>query len=95
VVTRRYCGSLTRPERRGLRRSAFAEAAGMLGAIATSGTRKVLAALARASGRTVARTVSGMGSKVKNGAGSVGKAVKNGAAGVVDTLAFRRKDESR
>jgi len=94
VVARRYCGALTRPERRGLRRSAFAEAAGMLGAIATAGTKRVIAALARASGRSVARTVSGVGSKVKNGAGTVGKAVKSGAVGVVDTLTFRRKDES-
>jgi len=104
VVTRRYCSSLTRPEKRGLRRSAFAEAAGMLGAIAATGTKKVLAAVAKASGRTVAKTVTGMGSKVKDGAGSagsavkssagsVGGAVKRGAGAVVDTLTFRRKGE--
>ena len=83
VVTRRYCGALVRPEKRGLRRSAFAEAAGMLGAIAASGSKKVISALARASGRTVTKTVSGIGSKVKNGADSV----------VKKTLSFRRKGE--
>ncbi len=101
VVTRRYCGALSRPAKRGLRRSAFAEAAGMLGAIAAAGTKKVVAAVARASGRTVAKTVTGMGSAVRSGAGSagnvvidgaasVGGAVKRGAGAVVDTLSFRR-----
>jgi len=103
VVARRYCGALTRPEKRGLRRSAFAEAAGMLGSIAAVGTKKVLAAVAKASGRTVAKTVTGMGGKVKSGAGSAGSAVKSGAGAVgsvvkkgagavVDTLTFRRKN---
>jgi len=105
VVTRRYCGALTRPDKKGLRRSAFAEAAGMLGSIAAVGTRKVIAAIAKASGRTVAKTVTGMGNKMKSGAGStgtavksgagaVGNAVKKGAGAVVDTLTFRRKDET-
>jgi len=80
VVSRRYCGALVRPEKSGLRRSAFAEAAGMLGAIAAAGSKKVIGALARASGRTVTKTVSEVGSKVKSGADSV-----------VKTLTFRRK----
>jgi hypothetical protein len=82
VVTRRYCGALTRPERRSLRRSAFAEAAGMLGSIATAGTKKVVSAVARASGRTVAKTVTGVGGKVLSGAGAVGNKVKRGAGTV-------------
>lgn len=82
VVARRYCGALTRPEKRGLRRSAFLEAAGMLGAIAAANSKKVVAALARASGRTVAGAVTGIGSKVRDGAGSVGSAVRSGAGSV-------------
>jgi hypothetical protein len=91
IVARRYCGSLTRPEKRSLRRNAFTEAAGMLGAIAGAGTRKVLTAVAKASGKTVAKTVAGVGGKVVDGAGAVGSAVKSGAGTVVDTLTFRRK----
>lgn len=83
IVARRYCGALVLPEKRGLRHSAFAEATGMLGAIAASGSKKVISALAKASGRTVSKTVSGIGSKVKNGADSV----------VRKTLSFRHKGE--
>ena len=83
VVARRYCGALTRPEKRGLRRAAFTEAAAMLGAIAASGARKVVGAVAKASGRTVAKTASDIGNKVKDGADSV-----------VKTLTFRSKDHS-
>ncbi|MGD8328362.1 MAG: DUF697 domain-containing protein [Acidobacteriota bacterium] len=79
VVTRRYCGALARPDKRSLRRSAFAEAAGMLGSIATAGTKKVVAAIAKASGRTVANTMTGVGGAVLSGAGAVGSKVKNGA----------------
>ena len=93
LVTRRYCGSLTRPDKRGLRRSAFVEAAGMLGAIASSGARRVVAAVVKASGRTVAKTATGIGSKVVQGAGVVGNKVKSGAGAVVDTLTFRRKGD--
>lgn len=93
IVARRYCGALVLPEKRGLRRSAFAEATGMLGAVAASGSKKVITALAKASGRTVGRTVSGIGAKVKDGAGSVGSSVKSGAGAVANTLRFRRKDE--
>jgi len=104
VVARRYCGALTRPDKTSLRRSAFVQAAGMLGSIATAGTKKVVAAIAKASGRTVANTVTGVGgkvlsgagavgSKVKNGAGSVGSAVKSGAGAVASTLTFRRNKQ--
>ncbi len=93
VVARRYCGSLTRPAKRGLRRSAFAEAAGMLGAIASSGARRVVAAVVKASGRTVAKTATGIGSKVVQGAAVVGNKVRNGAGAMVDTLTFRRPDD--
>ncbi len=82
VVARRYCGAMTRPENRSLRRAAFTEAAGMLGAIATSGAKKVVGAVAKASARTVAKTASSIGNKVKNSADSV-----------VKTLTFRSKRE--
>jgi hypothetical protein len=92
VVTRRYCGALSRPDKRGLRRSAFTEAAGMLGNIASAGAKRVVAAVAKASGRTVARTATGIGSKVVDGAGAVGSKVRSGADTVVNTLTFRRKN---
>lgn len=96
VVARRYCGSMTRPDKRSLRRYAFAEAAAMLGAIVATGAGKVAGAIAKASGRTVTKTVSGIGARVKDGAGSVGSAVKSGADAVVNTLSFRRKgDDAR
>jgi len=94
VVARRYCGALTRPEKRSLRRSAFLEAAGMLGAIAGAGSKKVVAALARASGRTVAGAVTGIGGKVKSGAGSVGNSVRRGAGTVLGTLKQKRGAEN-
>ncbi len=83
VVARRYCGAMTRPEKRSLRRAAFTEAAGMLGAIAGAGAKKVVGAVAKASARTVAKTAASIGSKVKNSADSV-----------VKTLTFRNKRES-
>ncbi len=82
VVARRYCGAMTRPEKRSLRRAAFTEAAGMLGAIAGAGAKKVVGAVAKASARTVAKTAASIGSKVKNSADSV-----------IKTLTFRGKRE--
>ncbi len=83
VVARRYCGAMIRPEKRSLRRAAFTEAAGMLGAIAGAGAKKVVGAVAKASARTVAKTASSIGDKVKSGANSV-----------VKTLTFRSKGDS-
>jgi len=82
VVARRYCGAMTRPVKRSLRRAAFTEAAGMLGAIAGAGAKKVVGAVAKASARTVAKTAASIGNKVKNSADSV-----------VKTLTFRGKRE--
>ena len=82
VVARRYCGAMTRPEKRSLRRTAFTEAAGMLGAIAGAGAKKVVGAVAKASARTVAKTAASIGSKVKNSADSM-----------VKTLTCRNKRE--
>lgn len=93
VVARRYCGSMTRPDKSSLRRYAFAEAAAMLGAIVASGAAKIAGAIAKASGRTVTKTVSGIGARMKDGAGSVGSAVKSGTDAVVNTLSFRRKGD--
>lgn len=93
IVARRYCGSLVRPPKRALRRAAFTEAAGMLGAIAAEGTRKVVAAVAKASGRGVATTVSNIGSRVRSGTDSMGSAVRSGAGSVIDALRPRRRGE--
>lgn len=93
VVTRRYCDALARPERKALRRAAFTEAAGMLGAIAATGTRRVLGAVARAGGRSVAGTFSGIGTRMRSGAGTMGGKVKNGAGAVIDSFTQRRKGE--
>lgn len=94
VVARRYCGALVRPPKRAVRRAAFSEAAGMLGAIAADGTRKVVAAVAKASGRGVAATVSNIGSRVRSGADSMGSAVRSGAGSVIDALKTRGGDDS-
>ena len=56
IVARRYCGAVTRPEAREVRRTAFTEAAAMLTGIAATGAKRVVGAVARASGRTVAKT---------------------------------------
>ena len=94
IVARRYCGAVARPSRRAVRRAAFTEAAGMLGAIAADGTRKVVAAVAKASGRGVAATVSNIGTRVRSGADSMGSAVRSGAGSVLDALKTRRREDS-
>lgn len=66
IVARRYCGALVQPQKRTLRHAAFVEAAGMLGAITASGTKRVVTALAKASGRKAKSTLNGITDKFKN-----------------------------
>jgi hypothetical protein len=58
MVAKRYCGSLVVAERRKLRRTASAEAAGMLGAIVRQGTAQLSKALWKASKGKVGKTLS-------------------------------------
>lgn len=69
LIARQYCGTLVRPERRALRRSALAGATGMLGVIAVDGARRVSRAFVEGSSRSVTGSVKALGGRVK-GAGS-------------------------
>lgn len=71
IIARDSCGSLLRPERRSLRRTAFVRAASMLTAIVVDGARKLSSALVKASGRKVGDTVSGLGVRVRNAGGRI------------------------
>jgi len=71
IVARDLCGTLVRPERRQLRRGAFAEAGKVLGSIAVSGARQLATALVKASGKTVGGAMTGLGDRVRNASGAV------------------------
>lgn len=61
IIAQQYSRALVRPERSSVRRAAVTQAAGMLGAIATEGGKKVWATIMRASGRSISGAVSGVG----------------------------------
>jgi len=71
IIAQSYCRALVRPAKSSLRRTAIARAAGMLGAIAVEGARKVSTALVKASGRTVGGAVASVGRRVRRAGGSV------------------------
>jgi hypothetical protein len=73
AITRRYCGSLVFQERRLLRRSASAEAVGLLGGIVLEGTRNITAAFVEATRLTMHDVASGTGDALRN----LGSALKD------------------
>ncbi len=82
VVTRQYCRAVARPERRGVRRTAVAQATRMLGGIVTEGAAQVSAAVWDASRRKIGGAAAGITGRVR-GMGSA----------VVDRMRPRRPGE--
>jgi hypothetical protein len=71
IITRRHCGALVLPDKRALRRTAVAQAAQMLGAIAQDGTKRVVSAFWTASKARAAGTARGMGDSVRQAASAL------------------------
>lgn len=71
IIAQEYSRALLRPRRRTLRRTAMARAAGMLGAIVAAGAGQVSSAIARATGRSITGTVTGMGRRMKDAGDAV------------------------
>jgi len=75
MVTKRYCRSLSRPERGMLRRSATAEAAGLLGGIVARGTGRLAAGVVSASAGRAWGVVEGAGRGVQTAGSATWDAV--------------------
>lgn len=73
VIAQEYSRALVRPERSTLRRTAVAQAAGMLGSIVADGAKKVSSSIARASGRTISGAISGVGERFRAAGGAVAR----------------------
>lgn len=73
VIAQQYSRALVRPERSTLRRTAAAQAAGMLGSIVAEGARKVSSSIARASGRTISGAFSGVSERFRAAGGAVAR----------------------
>lgn len=73
VIAQEYSRAVVRPERSTLRRSAVAQAAGMLGSIVAEGAKKVSSSIARASGRTISGAISGVGEGFRAAGGAVAR----------------------
>jgi hypothetical protein len=71
IITRRHCGALVLPDKRALRRTAVAQAAQMLGAIAQDGTKRVVSAFWTASKARAAGAARGMGDSVRQAASAL------------------------
>ena len=71
IITRRYCGSLVRPERKEVRRAAAAEAAMLLGGIVKDGAAKIT----RTTFEVAKGTVTGAAASVAGGAAELGSSV--------------------
>lgn len=85
IIAQEYSRGWVKPKRKELRRAAVTRAAGLLGAIAVAGAGTVSSAIAKASGRTMAGAVTG-----------VGRTVKKAGSSVFDFLPFGRgEDEDR
>lgn len=82
IIAQEYSRGWVKPKRRELRRAAVTRAAGLLGAIAVAGAGTVSSAIAKASGKTMAGAVTG-----------VGRTVKKAGSSVFDLLPFGRGDD--
>lgn len=65
AITKRYCRSLVAPSRQSVRHYASLEAAKMLGAIVTEGTKKISALIWSSSKNKMGEAVGGMGTYIK------------------------------
>ncbi|MGW8282555.1 MAG: hypothetical protein ACWGON_04560 [Gemmatimonadota bacterium] len=70
VITKRYCCSMTRPQKRSLRHAAAVEAAGMLGGIVAHGTRTLGKAVGNATLDRTRSVVTGTGQIVRQTGGA-------------------------
>lgn len=78
IIAQEYSRALVRPKRRTLRRTAIVRAAGMLGGIATDGAKKVSGAIARASGKSIASAITGVGGGIKAAGDAVARRFSKG-----------------
>ena len=97
LIAGEYCRALVRPEKRSLRTTAVARAAAMLGSIAADGAAKVVAAVAKASGRTVTGAVSGVGRRMKNAGEALADRLpfRSGKGGSGKSDSRKSRDESK
>lgn len=82
VIARRYCSSVTMPERDKLRDAAFVEAAKMFPGIVAQGTKKVFEIIGAAAVQGTKTALGALGAGMKGAAVSAGQAVRSAGTAV-------------
>lgn len=82
VITKRYCGSVVRPDRGGLWRSATVDAVAMLRGIVVGGAKSISGAFLTASSRAVGGAARGVGTAVRGAGVSIARGLRFSARDV-------------
>ncbi len=76
AITKQYCRSLVAPSRQSVRRNASLEAAKMLGAIVTEGTKKISALIWTSSKNKMGEAVGGIGAYIREIGEAIARALR-------------------